>query len=117
MGCTADGSMSRRGNCHNNAVDESFFQLLKRERIKWKIYPSREAAKMDVFNYIEMFYNPKRHHGSNDGLSSVEYERRYFNEAEKCLVNQWRFKPLLLTVNHGDIRSFNFCSKALVFTS
>ena len=85
LGCTADGSMSRRGNCHDNAVDESFFQLLKRERIKWKIYPSREAAKMDVFNYIEMFYNPKRRHGSNDGLSSVEYERRYFNEAEKCL--------------------------------
>src|SRR5690554_7484749 len=51
------GSMSRRGNCHDNAVAESFFQLLKRERIKRQIYPTREAARRDVFNYIEMFYN------------------------------------------------------------
>src|SRR5690606_23705311 len=44
------GSMSRRGNCHDNAVAESFFQLLKRERIKRQIYPTREAARRDVFN-------------------------------------------------------------------
>lgn len=81
-----EGSMSRRGNCHDNAVAESFFQLLKRERIKRKIYSTREAARVDVFNYIEMFYNPKRQHGSNDGLSPVEYERQYFNEAEERLV-------------------------------
>lgn len=82
-----EGSMSRRGNCHDNAVAESFFQLLKRERIKRKIYATREAAKSDIFNYIEMFYNTKRQHGSNNGLSPVEYERKYFNEAEKRLVN------------------------------
>ncbi len=51
------GSMSRRGNCHDNAVAESFLQLLKRERIKRKTYPTREAARQDVFDYIEMFYN------------------------------------------------------------
>ena len=72
------GSMSRRGNCHDNAVAESFFQLLKRERIKRQIYPTREAARRDVFNYIEMFYNPRRRHGTTDNLSPVEYERRYF---------------------------------------
>ncbi|WP_404464376.1 IS3 family transposase [Vreelandella aquamarina] len=72
------GSMSRRGNCHDNAVAESFFQLLKRERIKRQIYSTREAARLDVFNYIEMFYNPKRRHGTSDNLSPVEYERRYF---------------------------------------
>lgn len=72
------GSMSRRGNCHDNAVAESFFQLLKRERIKRRIYPTREAAKSDVFDYIEMFYNPRRRHGTSDDLSPVEYERRYF---------------------------------------
>ena len=72
------GSMSRRGNCHDNAVAESFFQLLKRERIKRQIYATREAARCDVFNYIEMFYNPKRRHGTSDNLSPVEYERRYF---------------------------------------
>ena len=66
-------SMSRRGNCHDNAVAESFFQLLKRERIK----PTRDEARSDVFDYIEMFYNPIRRHGSNDGLSPVEFERQF----------------------------------------
>ncbi len=68
--------MSRRGNCQDNAVAESFFQLLKRERIKQRIYPTREAAKSDVFDYIEMFYNPRRRHGTSDDVSPVEYERR-----------------------------------------
>jgi putative transposase len=70
-------SMSRRGNCHDNAVAESFFQLLKRERIRRKIYQTRAEAKQDIFDYIEMFYNPKRRHGFNDGLSPIEYEKRY----------------------------------------
>lgn len=76
------GSMSRRGNCHDNAVAESFFQLLKRERIKRKIYASRDLAKQDIFDYIEMFYNPVRRHGSNDMLSPIEYENRYFMKLE-----------------------------------
>ena len=70
-------SMSRRGNCHDNAVAESFFQLLKRERIKRRIYDTRQDARSDVFNYIELFYNPKRRHSNNDQLSPIEYERRY----------------------------------------
>ena len=69
--------MSRRGNCHDNAVAESFFQLLKRERIKRKIYTTREDARSDVFDYIEMFYNVKRRHGFNNQLSPVEFEKRY----------------------------------------
>jgi putative transposase len=72
-----EGSMSRRGNCHDNAVAESFFQLLKRERIKRQVYSTREDARADVFNYIEMFYNSKRRHSSNNQLSPVEYERRF----------------------------------------
>ena len=71
-------SMSRRGNCHDNAVAESFFQLLKRERIKRKTYHDREEARRDIFDYIEMFYNPKRRHGSANGLSPVEFEKQYF---------------------------------------
>jgi len=67
-------SMSRRGNCHDNAVAECFFQLLKRERIKRKIYSSRKEARLDVFNYIEMFYNPKRRHGSSNGPSPANHE-------------------------------------------
>lgn len=71
-------SMSRRGNCHDNAVAESFSQLLKRERIKRRTDPTRDDAMQDIFDYIEMFYNPKRRHGFNDRLSPVEFERRYF---------------------------------------
>ncbi|ALN83600.1 integrase core domain protein [Lysobacter capsici] len=70
-------SMSRRGNCHDNAAMESFFQLLKRERIKQRIYNTHADARGDVFDYIELFYNPKRRHSSNDGLSPIEFERRY----------------------------------------
>lgn len=59
--------MSRRGNCQDNAVAESFFQLLTRERIRRKTYPNREEARREVFDYIELFYNPKRRHGSSNG--------------------------------------------------
>ncbi len=76
------GSMSRRGNCHDNAVAESFFQLLKRERIKRRIYSSREEARRDVFDYIELFYNPKRRHGYTNQLSPVEFEKQYFMRLE-----------------------------------
>lgn len=69
-------SMSRRGNCHDNAVAESFFQLLKRERIKRRIYATRDEARADIFEYIELFYNTRRRHGYNDGLSPVQYEER-----------------------------------------
>ena len=69
--------MSRRGNCHDNAGAESFFQLLKRERIKKKTYVTRDEARSDVFDYIELFYNSKRKHGSSDLLSPVEFESRY----------------------------------------
>ncbi|AWP35193.1 IS3 family transposase (plasmid) [Pantoea vagans] len=73
-----EGSMSRRGNCHDNAVAESFFQLLKRERIKKKIYGTREEARSDIFDYIEMFYNSKRRHGSSAQMSPTEYENQYY---------------------------------------
>jgi putative transposase len=49
--------MSRRGNCHDNAVAESFFNLLKRERMRRRTYKTRAEARQDVFDYIEMFYN------------------------------------------------------------
>ncbi|MDJ4147870.1 IS3 family transposase [Salmonella enterica] len=77
-----EGSMSRRGNCHDNAVAESFFQLLKRERIKKKIYGTREEARSDIFDYIEMFYNSKRRHGSSDKMPPTEYEKRYYRRLE-----------------------------------
>jgi len=69
-------SMSRRGNCHDNAVAESFFNLIKRERIRRRTYKSRDEARRDVFDYIEMFYNSKRKHANNGLLSPVDFERQ-----------------------------------------
>lgn len=67
-------SMSRRGNCHDNAVAESFFNLLKRERIRRRTYRTREEARGAMFGYIEMFYSPKRKHAQNGMLSPVDFE-------------------------------------------
>jgi putative transposase len=71
-------SMSRRGNCHDNAVAESLLQLLKRERIHRRIYGTRDEARQDIFDYVEMFYNPKRRHSFSNDMAPVEYEKQYF---------------------------------------
>jgi len=76
--CRANGllrSMSRRGNCWDNAAMESFFGSLKKERIRQKKYRSRDEARSDVFDYIEAFYNRKRCHKHLGGVSPVEYEQ------------------------------------------
>jgi putative transposase len=67
-------SMSRRGNCWDNAVAESFFSSLKKERIKKRIYKTRDLAKADIFDYIEMFYNRTRRHGHIGGVSPEAFE-------------------------------------------
>jgi len=77
-----EASMSRRGNCYDNAVAESFFQLLKRERVRRKIYIDRDEARRHVFNYIEMFCNPKRRHSYAGNVSPVEFENQYFNRLQ-----------------------------------
>ncbi len=68
-------SMSRRGNCWDNAVAESFFSSLKKERIKKRIYKTRDLAKADIFDYIEVFYNRKRRHSHLGGISPVAFEQ------------------------------------------
>lgn len=70
-------SMSRRGNCYDNAVAESFFHSLKTERIKRKVYVTREEARRDIFQYIEIFYNRQRRHSFNQQLSPVEFEKHH----------------------------------------
>ena len=55
---------------------ESFFSSLKKERIRKRVYKTRDMARADVFDYIEVFYSPKRRHGSNGGFSPVEFERQ-----------------------------------------
>ena len=69
-------SMSRRGNCHDNAVAESFFNLLKRERVRRRLYKKRDEARKDIFDYIEMFYNLKRKYGRNGMTSPIDYGRQ-----------------------------------------
>ena len=68
-------SMSRSGNCWDNAAMESFFSSLKTERIAKKLYRSRAQAKADVFDYIECFYNPTRRHSTLGYLSPIDFER------------------------------------------
>jgi putative transposase len=68
-------SMSRRGNCYDNAAVESFFSSLKKERIKRQIYPSRDAARSDLFDYIEVFYNPTRRHKHLGQVSPAKFEK------------------------------------------
>ena len=70
-------SMSRKGNCWDNACVESFFASLKTERVRGKIYESFEDAKKDIFNYIEVFYNRKRRHASLGYVSPVIYEEMH----------------------------------------
>ena len=68
-------SMSRRGNCWDNAVVESFFGSLNKERIKKRIYKTREMARADSFDYIEVFYNRKRRHSHLGGVSPEVFEQ------------------------------------------
>ena len=66
--------MSRRGNCWDNAVAESFFGSLKKERIKKRIYRNRHDATADVSDYIESFYNRERRHQHIGGVSPEAFE-------------------------------------------
>lgn len=68
-------SMSRRGNCYDNAVAESFFSSLKNELVHHCSFKTREEARTAVFEYIEVFYNRQRRHQSLDYVSPVDYER------------------------------------------
>jgi len=67
-------SMSRKGNCWDNAVSESFFHTLKTELIHHQQFKTRYDAKQAIFEYIEVFYNRERIHSANDYLSPVDYE-------------------------------------------
>ena len=67
-------SMSRKGNCWDNAVAESFFSSLKKGRIKKQIYKTRELALNDVADYIDRFYNRTRRHSHLGGVSPEQFE-------------------------------------------
>ena len=69
-------SMSRSGECWDNAAMESFFSTLKTGRCARTVYQNRKQARADVFDYIERFYNPFRKHSKLDYLSPVQFEER-----------------------------------------
>jgi len=69
-------SMSRRGDCWDNAAMESFFSSLKTERVSRKRYATRDQARADVFDYVERFYNPRRRHSVLGYLSPAQFEER-----------------------------------------
>ena len=73
-------SMSARGNCYDNAVVESFFGLMKRERLNRTRYLTRDEAKQDIFDYIERFYNRKRRHSFLGNISPAAFEKRNQNQ-------------------------------------
>ena len=68
-------SMSRKGNCHDNAVAESFFANLKNELIYHRDFKTRSEARSAIFDYIELFYNRKRLHQTLNYQTPDEYER------------------------------------------
>jgi putative transposase len=75
--CITNGlipSMSRRGNCWDNAVAESFFSSLKKEHVKKKIYKNRSIAHAAIAEYIEAFYNPTRRHSHLGGVSPATFD-------------------------------------------
>lgn len=72
-------SMSRKGNCWDNAPTESFFNSLKNERVHGTRYPTREAAIQDLFEYIEVFYNRSRRHSTLQSKSPVRFLRDWIS--------------------------------------
>jgi len=71
--------MSRRGNCYDNAAVESFFSSLKKEKIRCYIFKTREEARAEVFDYIEVFYNRARRHRHLGNTNPVAYESQMAN--------------------------------------
>jgi transposase InsO family protein len=70
------GSMSRKGNCWDNAVAESFFGSLKQERVQWRSYQTRYEAQQDILDYISMFYNGYRLHSTLGYMSPNDFEKQ-----------------------------------------
>lgn len=75
-------SMSRRGNCWDNAVAESFFATLKKQAVYGERFLTSDEAQHSIFEYIECYYNRIRRHSNNGWLSPVDYEAEYYNSIE-----------------------------------
>ncbi len=78
-------SMSRKGNCWDNAAMESFFGTLKEECVGSSIYPSHEEARLALFTYLEVYYNRIRRHSTLGYVSPLTYEQRDLHQAKKTI--------------------------------
>ena len=94
-------SLSRPGNCWDNAVAESFFSTLKLDLLYWHSWPTRAAARSAIFEYIEGFYNRERRHTTLGNLSPAEYESA---QAAVC----WLSKGARQTGAHPE-RGNSYC--------
>jgi putative transposase len=101
--------MSRRGNCHDNAVAESFFSSLKRERIRCRTYKTRKEARQDVFDYIEMFYSPVRKQVRNGMLSPAEFERQQILKAEGVQKTRGYSFPSISGDRRSELKLLPIC--------
>lgn len=75
--------MSRKGDCWDNAVAESFFGRLKQERVMWRNYQTRFEAQQDILNYITMFYNSKRLHSFLNYKTPNQFESEQLAQLKK----------------------------------
>ena len=78
------GSMSRKGDCWDNAVVESFFGSLKQERVQWRSYQTRYEAQQDILDYISMFYNGYRLHSTLGYISPNDFEKQQLINMKKA---------------------------------
>ncbi|MDM5247845.1 IS3 family transposase [Lysinibacillus sp. G4S2] len=79
-------SMSRKGNCYDNACIESFHSVIKRELVFHEKYKTRDQAKKSIIEYIVSFYNYKRIHSFTNYMSPIAYEKQYFKTSQKTKV-------------------------------
>jgi len=79
-------SMSRRGNCWDNAVAKSFFATLKKQAVHGERFLTRHQAQQTIFEYIECYYNRARRHSTIGWVSPVDFETAYYKSIEEVLV-------------------------------
>lgn len=79
-------SMGRVATCFDNAACESFFATLKTELVHTRTWPTRQAARTAIYEYVEVFYNRRRRHSALGYLSPAEYERRHHQQHPATLV-------------------------------
>ncbi len=79
-------SMSRRGNCWDNAVAESFFATLKKQAVHGERFSTKHQVQQKIFEYIECYYNRVRRHSTIGWVSPVDFEAAYYKSIEEVVV-------------------------------